>query len=117
MIELSRGVDSHLTAGDKGLCLDQAVFFYVWSANDDMIIVQVEFLAEQFGDMEEVGIMLQFAVQCLMGVEKICWSANINPQPVMQECSNGIVLVERVLPSAVNVGEFVRDNQLQELGT
>ena len=41
VIKLNRGANSHLAAGDKGLCFDQAVFIYLGCADDNMIVVQV----------------------------------------------------------------------------
>ena len=49
--------------------------------------------------------------------EKICWCADVKPQATMQECCNGVVMVESMLPGGVDVGEFVCRDQLQELGT
>lgn len=41
VIKLNRSVNSHLAAGNKGLCFDQAVFFYLGCADDNVVVVQV----------------------------------------------------------------------------
>ena len=58
VIKLSRCVDSHLTTGNKGLCLDQAVFFYMWCADDGVTVVQMQVIVEQRGDVQEVRVAL-----------------------------------------------------------
>lgn len=41
VIKLSGSLNSHLAAGDIGLCFDQAAFFYLGCADNSMIVVQV----------------------------------------------------------------------------
>ena len=56
--ELKQGVDSHLTAGNKGLCFDQAVFFYMRCADNGVIVVQMQIIIEQLSNVQKARVML-----------------------------------------------------------